>query len=213
MCADGTPVRASNVSAHCQENPKGYEFWKSKLLNGRPENWPPATEKQAKWTPEEMERVLEALGSLPDSLQPKKIKGFYRMHRSDDYPNPAPTRAPTGEIVLFDSAFDQSRNLARILGHELAHIAYRDLSAQDHDDLLAALYRFEFNDASGKKIYIRGRNKFVEEDGKLSPTEDIANDIEYFLFDPKRLKEVTPTAFDWIKMHFGANFKLERVIK
>ena len=33
--------------------------------------------------------------------------------------------------------------------------------------------------------------------------------VEFYLHKSDRLKEVTPKAYDWIKKHFGKEFKLK----
>lgn len=48
----------------------------------------------------------------------------------------------------------------------------------------------------------------MEEDGKISPTEDYANNLEHFINDPDKLKNKTPLAYEWFKKRFGS--KLEK---
>jgi hypothetical protein len=60
------------------------------------------------------------------------------------------------------------------------------------------------------KIYWAGRKDgYIEVDGKNSHEEDYANNLEHFLYDPDKLKKVTPSAYDWIKKRFGDSFKLK----
>lgn len=79
-------------------------------------------------------------------------------------------------------------------------------------DLKITLIRqVDFDEASGKEtVRISRGTNFVKPDGKISPAEDFANNVEYFLYDPKKLKDVTPHAYTWIKNHFGDSFKLGR---
>ena len=58
------------------------------------------------------------------------------------------------------------------------------------------------------KGWIQRKDGYVEEDGKISPDEDFANNVEYFLLESEKLKMITPHAYTWISKHFGANFKL-----
>lgn len=65
-----------------------------------------------------------------------------------------------------------------------------------------------------RKAYWVGRESgYVEEDGKSSREEDFANNIEHFLYDSDKLKKITPSAYDWIKKHYGEQFKLKEIKK
>jgi len=205
--SDGTPVKATNVKSSCKEASAVYKFWSSKIKNGSPSDWPNKNEKQATWTAEEEERILEALENLPEELWSDVIKGLYRLKKSKDFPNPASNG--NGHIVLYDSAFESKRNLARILTHELAHISYQNLSKEDAPDYRRAT-NWGFEASTGRVYYWKGRESgYVAEDGKISPEEDYANNIEYYLFEPEKLIEETPSAYNWIKKHFGGKFKLK----
>ena len=83
-------------------------------------------------------------------------------------------------------------------------------------DSLSGIYRFKRSKdfpmelAPNGEIYWEGRKSgYIEEDGKLSHEEDYANNVEHFLYDPDNLKKVTLNAYDWIKKHFGGDFKLK----
>jgi hypothetical protein len=206
--ADGTFVSATEVTAHCQGNPNGYSFWASHLTDGRPSRWKYAKEKTVSWTPEEKERVLEAMGDLPEALWGNSINNIYRMKDSlSSVGNPA-TWAQ-GRIVLYDSVFDQAHNLAEVLGHELAHEAYEKLGYSGQK-----AYRDETGwytpdpDESNDSDWRNDRSKFVEPDGRDSPSEDFANNIQYFLFHPMKLRLFTPGAYEWISHHFGDKFNI-----
>lgn len=105
MKADGTFVRASFRAAHCQNNPKSYAFWRDKLTNVRPPNWPDAnkSEKHKKWTDEEIERMLEALNELPEVLWVRTIKSISRMDKSIYQNNPG-----SGDLVILLSMMKPS---------------------------------------------------------------------------------------------------------
>jgi Mlc titration factor MtfA (ptsG expression regulator) len=47
----------------------------------------------------------------------------------------------------------------------------------------------------------------VEEDGAIDIGEDFSNNIEYFLFEPTKLKAKTPKVYQWIKEKYGDSFK------
>jgi hypothetical protein len=211
--SDGIFVKATNVTAHCQGNPEGYAYWGPKLKDDRPQ-WPHRFEKSKKWTIEEKERVLEALAELPEVLWGNTIEGIYRMDKSQTSVN-NPATSAAGAIVLYDSAFskpNKTQPLARIIGHELAHEYYRkklsDADLADYHTL--ASWESSTNPDTGEVRWTSPRTNFVKNDGRISPEEDFANNIEYFLFEPAKLKYITPNAYDWIIHHFGGKLKLRK---
>ena len=204
--SDGSKVSATEVTAHCQKDPIGSSFWKPKLKTGKPPGWERAQEKVGAWTPEEDERVLEALALIPDSLWAKTLNGIYRLGKSVDYPNPASSMS--GQIALYDTAFDETRNLTRILAHELAHESYRNLSQDEAKSYGEAANWFNVAEEGKEPIYISRGTGFVSEGAKRGPDEDYANNIEYFLFAPNTLKETTPNVYKWIGQKFGGSFRV-----
>lgn len=197
--------KPENVTAHCALNPPGFDFWSPKIKQNKPESWPNKDEVFKKWTTEEVEKILAALGRLPDELKTDLVKGIYRFRKSKFHPNAGSQW--DGDIVLYDNAFESERKLTQILAHELAHLLYARLSTQDIDDYGFALGWGKVTRGSATKL--RRSCCFVQEDGKISPDEDFSNNIEYFLFESDKLKKVTPSAYDWIKRKFGDNFKLK----
>jgi hypothetical protein len=75
---------------------------------------------------------------------------------------------------------------------------------------LAVLVSFNFllsaTDESDDSHWRNDRSKFVELDGRDSPSEDFANNVQYFLFHPLKLRLFTPSAYEWISYHFGDKF-------
>ncbi len=137
----------------------------------------------------------------------EKILEIYRLKKSKDYPNPASNS--DGILALYDSSFDNSRNLARILTHELGHQNYNDLKESDKQDYRRAT-NWDFELGIDRKYYRIGRKSgYVEEDGNTSPEEDYANNLEYFIYNPDKLRQVTPNAYEWIKKRFGPKLKLK----
>ena len=116
--ADGTRVQATRVKSGCVEKQAGYDYWVQRLMNGLPPNWSHKQEFAQGWTEEYRIKTLEALDVLPEILF-KGVNGIYRLKRSKHGNNPASHGG--NMVVLYDSAFDESRNLARIIAHELAH--------------------------------------------------------------------------------------------
>jgi hypothetical protein len=207
--ADGTFVKASNVAAHCQGNPASYQYWQPKLKAGLPAGWR-ENEKSRPWVVEEQERVLEALDSIPEVLQPKTIEGIYRLQR-DGSGSPNPGASQKGKIILYDTVFGSKADLPRVLAHELTHELFRGFTPTEITDYAAAGGWFEI-ELFKEKMYMRGRpkNTFVEQDGWTKIDEDFSNNVEYFLFQPEALKKTTPKVYDWIKKKYGDKLKLER---
>lgn len=197
---DGTVVSAANVSTHCKKRSSGYAYVFKNLKKGRPLGWPHKAEKEKNWTESEKNQLIEAIEELPKELLVNEMKGIYRMSSSRDFPNPA---SNGGEmIVLYDSAFDGHRDLSRILAHEFIHLGYEKLSKDEQQDYRRAVgWTLEL--ASDSKIYYVGRKEgYVADDGRGSPEEDFANNFEYFIFEPDKLKKITNTAYQWFEKRY-----------
>lgn len=208
--SDGAVVRPTSVNAHCKARSQEYEYVAPRLKDPLPDNWPHKKETGSKWIESEKERLIEALEEIPDILRNDHIKGLYRSKKSKDYPNPA--TSAEGIIVFYDSAFESSHNLGRITAHELSHQNYRDLKESEKQDYRRAL-RWTA-ELEGRDYYLVGRKAgYVEEDGKISPDEDYANNMEYYLYDPDKLKKTTPEAYSWIKNKYGEKLKLKKGAK
>ncbi len=205
--SDGTFIKATNVTAHCQGNPPGYDKWKALLKNNRPSQWPYANEHSKEWTDEETERMIESLNDIPTDLWSNLIKGFYRMDKSYIGNVNAAASDTNENIVLYDSAFS-NHDLTEVLVHELAHTNYRKLDPPIQDDYNNSNYWFVVKDKNNDPKIILGRSNFVSSDGENGPDEDYANNIQYYLFHNKELQQKTPTAYEWIKNHFGDKFKI-----
>ena len=206
---DDTAVSGSFHKAHCQNNPPAYVIWNPKLKNGSPPNWEFKNEKSKNWTDEEKEKVLEALSELPPQLLNQPVDGIYRMSESKQHEvNPASGYAHN--IVIYDKAFDEGNNLARILSHEFAHEIYRQLPVAGKVDYAkAADWGVSFvGDGLNNPDFFPNRDGFVEEDGKNSIDEDFANNIEYFLFNQGTLKSKTPKVFNWISKRYSDKFSI-----
>ncbi len=199
-------------SGHCAQNPSGYSFWRPMLRDVRPKGWPHAKEKTKLWKTGEIEDVVDALALLPDELKLKHVKGICRMDRSVFDGNAG--SFGDGYIILYESAFSDGdiRRLSRLLAHELAHEYFQNLPDSVRQEYEAATKWVRYKD-HGKVRYIFSRTCcYVDQDGKISPDEDFANNIEYFLFDNSTLKEFTETAHTWIRKRFDDSFKLRRTV-
>ncbi len=197
---NGTFVRATHVESYCRSKSASYLFWSGKLNDDRPDNWPLKKEISTKWTDEQKERLYEAMAEVPNGLWSKSVKGIYRFLKSRDYPNPGSQYF--SKIAIYDSAFDIEHRLTAVLAHELAHVLYDELPPAVTDSYENAT-GWTRTLHSGIIVYTGRKDGYVEKDGDFSPTEDFANNIEYYLFLPAILKSKTPTAFEWIKANLG----------
>jgi hypothetical protein len=181
-------------------------YWKEKKKSNRPSDWPHKNEKTKQFTDGESTKILKALDALPPGLMPKSLNGIYRMGKSIYFPNPGAHGG--GAIVLYDTAFSRPI-LQRVIAHELAHQIYDELEESIQNDYKVTTNWLEVQGKS-RTVTIRRQEGFVKPEAKLSPNEDFANNIEFYIFEPSRLKLVTPAAYDWIKRRFGDNFNIRR---
>jgi hypothetical protein len=207
--SNGVHYKAAQVSAHCQKNSKTYLGWNHKIKTGFPPGWQYVDEKTKEWSDNERERVLEALSDLPPELLANSVEGIYRLGTSNIY-KLNPGAGHDEQIVLYDAAFQEDQNLARILAHEFAHKLYRQFYGTPMTKKYADVAEWKLAEIRGtkEKILYPNRDGFVAEDGKEGPDEDFSNNIEYFLFDPKLLKTKTPKVYDWISRKYGDKFKV-----
>lgn len=206
---DGTIVSATNVKSYCKDKSEIHENWYSKFKNKKPRDWPISLEKFKEWKVDEKELLIEILETFPSDLLRQNVFGLYRSYKSKDFPNPA--TSADGIIVIYDSAFESKSNLRRILSHEFAHQLYIDLSDKDLRDYQYATNWFPIDDKASR--YISRKDGFVQDDGRVSPEEDFANNIEFFLNDPNTLKNTTLNAYQWIKSRYGDKFKYGKADK
>lgn len=203
---DGTRVAATNVRASCRTLTKTDEVWLPRLHSSFPGERPQPLEKAKPWSEEERERLLEVLNELPESIVNSKVRAFVRAVKSKVPNNPATW--DNGYIFLYDEAFHQKHTLGRIVAHEMAHQVFRDLPGERQED-----YRFATNwyatDSAGS-MFIQRTEGYVQDDGRVSPEEDFANNVEYLLFDEPKLLKETPQAHRWLKSYFGDKFKIRK---
>jgi hypothetical protein len=166
-------------------------------------------ERQKKWTEDEHEKVLEALSSLPDALQLESIQSVFRFEKSQDYEK-NPASGQDGALGIYDRAFAPGTNLARVLAHELAHQVYRQLSNAETEDYLVSNGWVVVKKSPPPWNVYPLRDGYVEEDGAELESEDFSNNIEYFLFNPEKLKKVTPSAYEWIRKKYGDKFVIAK---
>ncbi len=208
---DGTPVSGSFHKAGCQKNPASYAVWNDRLKKGLPPKWEFKKEKSKNWTDDEKEKVLAALSDLPPILVNEIVSGIYRLKTSEKLQE-NPGANFQNQIALYDAAFDKNQNVARILGHEFIHLLYQNLTFSEKFDYAktAEWTGNVWNSLRDTDLTLE-RNGVVESDSKNSPEEDFANNVEYFLFNSKSLKEKSPKVHDWISKKFGDKLKLRSV--
>lgn len=159
--------------------------------------------------------MLEAFSQLPPELLKDSVESIFRLIKSSLYDR-NPASGESGEIAVYDAAFNSKVNLARVLAHEFAHEVYRQLSYAELDDYRKAAdwLNIKIPQSTGgnkfQSIPNRDSDAYVEEDGTESLTEDFSNNVEYFLFDPQTLKKKTPKVYEWIQKKFGDNFKIRK---
>ncbi|UXR65838.1 hypothetical protein EZJ49_06200 [Bdellovibrio bacteriovorus] len=202
--SDGKHFAATNVKGYCKERSVIYDSWSGRFKSQMPTDWPHTKESFKDWKIDEKERVLEILEKAPEELLSKNIIGIYRADKSRQEPNPA--TSADGVVVIYDSAFKKPYDLQRVLYHELAHQMYIDLSDKDAEDYRWSTSWWPVRDR--KNTYVSRSDGYVQDDGRDSPEEDYANNIEFYLVEPETLKKVTPNAYNWIKRRFGDKFKI-----
>ena len=122
---------------------------------------------------------------------------IYRKKRDTQYPmNPASINSKTKKIILYDSIHQYG--MERVLAHELAHILYEKLPNDTIKSYLKIADWKEYK-IQGVPGMINVRKIFVASDSEDSPSEDFANNIEYYLYEEKTLKEKNPKIYKWIK--------------
>jgi len=206
---DGVYVRPTHVSSSCRANPQGYDLWKDKLVDRAPKGWPNKIEKFKRWTESEREQVIEALGRLPNELTNIKVKSIGRAAKSKDPNNPASNFDDS--IVLYDSAFNSKGGVDRILAHELAHRYYKAQPDEFLSRYQVSSLWYTSNPKTKNEKVLSLRDDFVAPDGTESPEEDFANNVEYFLYDRKKLKTVSPSIESWLEINLGDKLRLKGV--
>lgn len=189
----------------CKPDP----FWLKQIRSGRPEGWPNDSEMSAPWTTGDREILASALGQLPGDFKTKNLKGIFRMKKSIEIINPGTTT--DGAIALYDRAFGGPFSLGRVVAHELAHLYYSAMK-QDQQRGYLNLAGWEFQ-GRGRPMKPNEDRQFVNKDAMSSPEEDFAHNVDTYLFEPNRLKSLSPKIFKWVENHFSKKFSLKTECK
>lgn len=194
---DGTFVKAADVQGHCRTSSPIYATWYQRLSRGKPPSWFFPNEEPANWTAEEVERIIEALEEAPRFLRDQGITGLFRLKKSAVPENPATTKFPN--IALYDIAFEGQYNLSLIISHEFSHPLFESLSTADVSSFLkVAGWRVNNKD---QVIERRNKSEFIRENAMLSPLEDFADSVAYFIHQPSKLRATSPRIYDWMEKH------------
>ena len=193
---DGTYVSAANVKESCRP----YTFLKPlkvTLKNEMPLNWPNKTEKFKRWTAKEKKELKLILNSLPNVLTQIGELKIFRASQSKWPENGATTAAEENIITLYDKA--ESYGLKKVLAHELSHILWKNLDRSNKEKY--------FSDAdwvlNTKGEVINQRAVISEEDGRLSPEEDFANNVEHLITNKNYKQKISPAIENCLKNILG----------
>lgn len=193
---NGTHVSRSHVRTYCKE----YQNFKPLVLKfqeKKPRGWPYKKEKFKKWTELEKKKIFATINELPKVLSHVGELNIFRAYNSETMQNPATSSPDNNIIVIYDSL--KSNNYKKVLAHELAHILYASLPIVDARAYIHAASWKENIDGS----FSSKRTDFSEEDGKLGPDEDFANNIEHFLFDKNAQKALNKEIYDCLEKILG----------
>jgi hypothetical protein len=154
---------------------------------------------------DELQLVMVALSRLPKSFRPMLLKVIVKGTRPSDFAAPSTEATSTDEfIILYPRAFSDSSKLDRIIVHEVVHV----LILKEWSDVFEKYKKTSGWSAVDVNGYRKG--EFVEYDGKSSPEEDLANNVEYFLFDRDVLNQKSPDISAWLQKNLGQKIRLEK---
>ena len=203
---DGTYYSSSIVTSFCKSKNKTTKFWADQFNDNRVKDWPKKnnTEKFKQWNQKEIEMVLSALEKVSEFMWRK-----VNLHRADTSADHKDNPATSAEavLVLYDNLFVKPELMPRVLTHELAHQVFRDLRSVEQADYRQVGEWTKVGESNGEPVFKSRRKRFVEPDGDLSPGEDFANNLEYFIFNPQILKIKNPAIFDWMTIQYGDKIK------
>jgi hypothetical protein len=173
-------------------------FWTSKL-NGE-------TKPFSRLHGDDLRAVEAALSRMPKSIRPKNLKAIVKASGSGDITSlSSPATSSDEYLIIFPKGFLNSDQLPRVIVHELSHF------------MIGREWKSHFSKykkVSGWNSLPEGRpyrdGNFVDPDGKFSADEDFANNIEFYLFEPKALKDKSPKIFEWIKTQLGKSLLMEK---
>lgn len=180
-------------------------YWKEKIKTGRPAKWDIPGEVTAEWTEPEKKRLLDLLNRMPEELKATPFDGFYRMKKSVDPINPATTADDGKSIAIYDRAFaNPFFSTSRVIAHELGHVIYLSFTESERRN-----YGIAMKWPMSRNGLLSRPGGFISSRAKDSVDEDFAENIDAFLFESDKLKDVVPTAYQWISRKFSKKFFLK----
>lgn len=151
----------------------------------------------------EKELVTDALLRLPKNFRPKSLKAIVKAAGSDPLSRSNPASSTDEFIILFSAAFHSDLPMERILFHETLH----QMMTSEWSDILSE-YKKETKWSDNSPLPRNG--EFVEPDGKTSVEEDFANNVEYYVYEPEKLKNASKTIYSWIDKKLKSKIRLEK---
>ena len=193
-----TYVSPARISAYC----KNYRNFKPAKLNfSKPQS---SRSKIKNFSKKEIKQIQLSFKELPGILT-KFGKITFQRKKSGVIPNnPAVSNTSKKTIILHDSI--SRYNMKRVIAHELAHFLYDSLPSKVKKSY-KSVAEWELRTYKGNKFNVFMRKTFVAADSIVSPSEDFANNIEYYLFEGKILKKKNPQIYKWVKQFMEENKK------
>lgn len=156
-----------------------------------------------KLTGAEKEKVIDALTKFPKNMRPKSLKAIVKASGSDPLARSNPASSTDEFIILFPVAFHSDLAIERILFHEMLH----QMMINEWSKFLSE-YKKEFKWNENSLPPRSG--EFVEPDGRASAEEDFANNIEYYVYEPERLKKKSYIIYSWVDKKLKSQVKREK---
>lgn len=160
------------------------------------------------WTSQELDTVLLSLSDLPKELISPSPLIFNRRltHYQRGKPNPDTRDALASTVLsgikIFDSWNGYSAGMQRYaLYHELGHVFGYDSGLHASPSWYEAS---GWNQTQGSWIQRNGEHS-LSKYAETNPIEDFAESFAGYRYNPEKLKESVPEAYDFLKTHVYKN--------
>ena len=193
----GTFSCPSRCESYCRRNRNCTldSFWLKKL-NANTSPFKPLTDN-------EKEIVKSALINLPKDFRPRSLKAIVKASGADPFLRSNPASSSDEFIILFPAAFNSNTTIDRVLFHEMIHLMILNEWSKTLSDYKKAI---QWTD----KLPTPRAGEFVEPDGKSSAEEDLANNVEYYVFEPEKLKQTSVRIHSWIEKDLKSEIQFEK---